>query len=327
MDDGEGLVVGADIGGTSTRVLVATLDGEPRGRGRAPGGNPTAWPADQAAASLAAAVTEALDGLDAAAVRAVVIGMAGGGALDDPATAERFDRVWTDVGVGCTPQVLGDLTIAFASATPEPDGSVIVSGTGAAAAAIRDHAMIRSADGHGWLLGDAGSGFWIGREAVRRTLTGLESGHAATALTEGVMATLLGPDRRGSAVELVRDVIRSANSRPAVELAGLVRVVEGSAEQGDDDAVEIIELAAVELMHTLERVRDPAETTPLVMVGGVLRQDSPVGRSLRTHVAERFAGPVLAAADGVAGAAWLAARSVTRDEARERASHLRLTAL
>ncbi len=322
---GKSLVVGVDVGGTSTRALVATVDGEVRGRGRAPGGNPTAWPPDRAAASLATAVAEALNGIDPAAIEAVVLGVAGGGGLDDPSTAEHFDRVWTDAGVRCTPQLVGDLAIAFASATSESDGSVIVSGTGAAAAEIRDHELTRTADGYGWLLGDVGSGFWIGRESVRRTLARIEAGLPPTILSEAVLTALLGPDRPESSTVMVRDVIRAVSSRHPVELAGLVRVVEESAELGDGGAVAIIEQASTELLLTLERVREPAETTPLVMVGGVLRPGSAVGRSLRALVSERLAGPVLAAADGVAGAAWLAARSITQDEERSIACHKRLT--
>jgi glucosamine kinase len=320
----EPLVIGADVGGTSTRVLVATVDGEPRGRGRAPGGNPTAWPADQASRALAAAVTEALTGLDPAAVRAVVIGLAGGSALDDATTAELFSRVWIESGVHCVPEVVGDLAIAFASASPEPDGTVVVSGTGAAAAAIRDHALVRSADGYGWLLGDAGSGYWLGREAVRRTLAGLDARVQPTVLMEAVMSAVLGNEHAAPSPVLVRDLVRVVNARPPVELAGLARLVEESAEQGDSGALEIIEQASMELIHTLQRVREPTETTPLVTVGGILRPGSAVGAALSTHLTEYFHGPVLSAADGVAGATWLAARSVTNDEKRELASHQRL---
>jgi glucosamine kinase len=321
----EALVMGVDVGGTSTRVLVASLDGEPRGRGRAAGGNPTAWPADQAAAALASAVSDALQGVDPAAVQALVLGVAGSSALDDPATAEHFDRVWKQSGVGCVPRVVGDLEIAFASATPEPDGTVVVSGTGAAAATIRDHTMSRSADGYGWLLGDVGSGYWLGREAVRHTLARLDGRLPPTVLSEGVLTAVLGADRAGSGTGLVRDLVRTVNSRQPVKLAELARVVEESADQGDTEAVEIIEQASVELIHTIERVRERADASPLVMVGGVLRSGSPVSRSLRTHLAERFAGPVLAATDGVVGATWLAVRSITKDERRELASHQRLT--
>ena len=325
MSADQGLVMGVDVGGTSTRVLVADLDGETKGRGRAAGGNPTTWPADQAAAALASAVAEALQDVEPAAVRAVVLGMAGGGALGDPATADQFDRMWAQSGIRCVPQVVGDLAIAFASATPEPDGTVVVSGTGAAAAMIRDHRIIRSADGHGWLLGDAGSGFWIGREAVRRTLSGADADDPPTVLSERVISELIGGDRPSSGRDLVRALVRAANSQPPVRLAELARLVEEAADQGDAGALEIIEQASIELIHTLARVREPAEDSPLVLVGGMLRPQAAVARSLRKHLAERFAGPVLAATDGVAGAAWLAARSVTRDEPRELASHQRLT--
>ena len=43
--DAGGLVLGGDLGGTSTRILVTDLDGHAVGQGRAGGGNPTAHPA------------------------------------------------------------------------------------------------------------------------------------------------------------------------------------------------------------------------------------------------------------------------------------------
>lgn len=324
-DPDEVLVLGADVGGTSTRVMVANLDGESRGSGRSAGGNPISWPPDQAAAALSAAVSDALRGLDPAAVRAVVLGLAGGSALEDAATADRFSRVWSESGVLCVPRVVSDLEIAFASATPEPNGTVVVAGTGAVAGTIRDHALIGSADGHGWLLGDAGSGFWLGREAVRRTLSRLEAGQPPTALVEGVLTALLGADRVGSSAELLRAVIREVNSRPPVQLASLAKLVEESADQGDDGAIEIIEQAAVELIRTVERVRDPADDAPLVMAGGVLGPSSRVGQALRKHLAARFDGPLMVASDGVAGATWLAARSVLSDDERALACHQRLS--
>lgn len=325
VDPGDALVLGADVGGTSTRVLVATLDGLRRGSGRSAGGNPISVPVRQAAGALASAVSDALQGLDPAAVRAVVVGLAGGRALTDPVIADHFAQVWIRSGVLCTPQVVSDLEVAFSSATPESDGTVIVAGTGAVAGAICDHTLARTADGYGWLLGDVGSGFWLGREGVRLTLARLDSQLPIGALGEGILTAVLGRDHAGTSTEMQHALIWEVNSRPPAHLAGLARVVDNSARQGDEGAEEIIERAAAALVRTLGRVRDPVDTTPLVVAGAVLGGGSGVGQSLRRRLSQRFAGQVLTTSDGVAGAAWLAARSALDDCEKTLAAHKMLT--
>src|SRR5690348_15518685 len=78
------LLVGADVGGTSTRVAVADLGGTVLSVAREPGGNPNAVGVELSAARIRAATQRALvrAGRDAGAagtpeVAAVVLGMAG----------------------------------------------------------------------------------------------------------------------------------------------------------------------------------------------------------------------------------------------------------
>src|SRR5215211_6661149 len=238
----DSLVLGGDLGGTATRILVVGTDGRECGRGTAGAGNPVSHPAG-AAEALGDALRAALVGVDPGRVGASVLGVAGISALRTPPMAERFGQVWTDAGLTCDPGYAADLEVAFAAGTPEPDGSVLVAGTGATAGAVIDHRLTRTADGHGWLLGDDGSGFWLGREADRRR------------------------DR----------VIQAVNARPGVELSVLAPLVSAAYRAGDPQARSIVEGAAAALLATLGRIRDPAETTPIVLVGSLTGDTSPVG--------------------------------------------------
>src|ERR671914_20747 len=171
-------------------------DGAPRsaaavGRTVTGGGNPISHPAG-AAAALAGALGAALAGVDPGRVQASVIGVAGGSALRTPPVAARFGQVWTDAGLTCDPGYAPDLEVAFAAGTPEPDGSVLVAGTGATAGAVSGRRLTRTADGHGWLLGDDGSGFWLGREAVRAALRTLDAGEPPGPLVGAVLRELAG---------------------------------------------------------------------------------------------------------------------------------------
>jgi glucosamine kinase len=309
----ESLVLGGDLGGTSTRILVVGTDGREHGLSTGDGGNPVSRPGG-AAAALGDALRRALAGVDPGQVQASVIGVAGWSALRTPVVAAQFAEVWADAGLTCDPGYRSDLEVAFAAGTPEPDGTVLVAGTGATAGAVTGHRLTRTADGHGWLLGDDGSGFWLGREAVRAALRSLDAGEPQGRLTGSVLAALdaAGPADRvagapsRSGVDRGRDrVIQAVYSHPPVQLAALAPLVSAAYHDGDPQARSIVERAAAALLATVGQVREEGEGTPIVLAGSLTR-DTPVGATLRTLLSARFSGPIRPARTGVGGAAWLA---------------------
>ena len=309
----DSMVVGLDVGGTSTRVAVVSLAGERLGAGRAGGGNPTSHGAEAAAAQLRAALSEALAAVDPGLVRAAAIGLAGGGRLAaDPASRSAFDRVWHDVGLRCPYTLVGDQLAAYASATAAPEGTVLVAGTGAIASQVRDFVLYRTADGHGWLLGDAGSGFWLGREAVRRTLSELDGHRDPTLLSRLVLSEFLGSPRPASAPRATVDaLIQAVTRRPPVALAALAPLVVRAYEAGDETAAAILAEAARLLTESVARIRPPDAHTPIVLAGGLLTGGTPLAAAVEESLRSRWPhAPRLAAGDGAVGAAWLAARTL-----------------
>ncbi|MEV1333840.1 BadF/BadG/BcrA/BcrD ATPase family protein [Micromonospora costi] len=307
------VVVGLDIGGTSTRAAALTLDGKRVGTGRAGGGNPTSHGADRAATELLTALRGALTGLDPTRVRAGAIGLAGAGRLlADPAGRDAFDRAWHDAGLRCPYTVHGDALVAYASGTSAPDGTVLIAGTGAIAAEVRDLRLDRVADGHGWLLGDAGSGFWLGREAVRRLLADLDSGRAPGTLGRQVLTDLLGtPEVASRPRNTVDTLIQAVTRRPPVDLARLAPRVVDAAAAGEPVASALIAEAAGHLTESVSRIRPAGATGPLVLGGGLLTGDTPLAAAVRAEAARRWPdAPLRSAGDGAAAAAWLAARDL-----------------
>jgi N-acetylglucosamine kinase-like BadF-type ATPase len=315
----ESLVLGGDLGGTSTRILVVGTDGRECGRGTATAGNPVSHP-DGAAAALGEALGAALAPVDPGRVTASVIGVAGVSALRIAPVAARFRQVWAGAGLTCDPGWAADLEVAFAAGTPEPDGAVLVAGTGATAGAVSGRRLTRTADGHGWLLGDDGSGFWLGREAVRAALRTLDAGEPPGLLASAVFHALDATDpadgRGGEEVLPARDgrpadrrrdlVIQAVHSRPGVRLSALAPLVSAAYRDGDPEARSIVERAAAALVATLGRVRSGTEATPIVLAGSLTGDASPVGSTLRALLPARFAGPIRRARTEVGGAAWLA---------------------
>jgi N-acetylglucosamine kinase-like BadF-type ATPase len=322
QDTASGHVLGVDAGGTSTRALAVAADGTTLGSGRAGGANPNSHPPGQAAAQVAEAIAGALDGLDPAATRGCVIGMAGRAKLTDPAVAAVFERAWRGAGLDCPVRVVSDAEAAFASATGTADGTVLVAGTGSIAGRIRGRRMVSTAGGYGWLLGDEGSAFWVGRAAARVALDELTGGRQPGALATAVLAAMLGGQPAGPAgahveaderLRTAHRLISAVNAEEPIALAGLAPLVSEAHAAGDPAAERITEEAGQLLAETALRARDAGEATPVVLVGGML-SDSPVGGAARRRLAE--AGlRVLSAADGALGAAWLAALDAHGEQA------------
>lgn len=309
----EVLVAGLDVGGSATRAAVVSSGGETRGTGRAGGGNPTSHGAEAAAVHVRTALTEALAGIDPGEVHTGAIGLAGAGRLlADPAARAAFDRAWHDAGLRCGYAVHGDALVGYASGTNQPDGTILIAGTGAIAAEVRDLALGRTADGHGWLLGDAGSGFWLGREAVRHTLAELDRHREPDQLGRLVLTELLGsaevaaPPRR-----TVDAVVQAVTRRPPVELARIAPLVVAAARDGDGAARRILAMAAGHLVESVGRIRPAGAGTPIVLGGGLLTGDTPLRQEVRAALRGRWPqAPVTGAGDGALAAAWLAARGL-----------------
>ncbi len=292
------LVVGMDVGGTSSRAVVADLDGTVLGTGLAGGGNPVSRGLGPAMAAIRTALEQALEGVPRGDVQGCTIGAAGFGAGSAHAALE---ELWRELGLPGAPVVAGDIEVAFASGTDALDGSVLVSGTGAIAGEFVDGEQRRVADGLGWLLGDHGSGFWVGREAVRHALSTRLAPHDA--LAAAVVRQLTGRD------EVDRQaLIEATYGAPPVHLSELTRLVVEAAESGSAAATAILQRAADELLATLHGVRDPGDESVVVLGGGLLGT-----AVLQSAVRERIAGtwpaaPITTCGSGVGGAVWLAAR-------------------
>ncbi|WP_405013207.1 N-acetylglucosamine kinase [Kitasatospora sp. NBC_01539] len=297
------LVLGVDAGGTGSRAVVADLHGHVHGSARGEGANPVAHGLDAAVKTVGDTVRAALAGLDPAAVTACVIGLAG--AL---VTAPPPELLRAAAGLPVTPHTTGDLALAYTAGTTRPDGAVLIAGTGAVAALIRDRTLVRLADGHGWLLGDRGSGQWLGREAVRLALDAVDAGRPLTGAAAAAAARLTG---RSDGDGLRAAVLAAVYGEPPARLARLAPLVLDAATDGDAAAQAVVDRAAGLLADTLEAVGPPAADGPVVLAGGLLTAGTPLAAAVRAELARRRPGAALRTAGSAAGAAaWLAARAV-----------------
>ncbi|WP_022909225.1 N-acetylglucosamine kinase [Aestuariimicrobium kwangyangense] len=306
------IVVGVDAGGTSTRALA--WDDTVRvvvGVGRSGPGNPNSTGHDLARQNVLRAVLDAVgDRADEVTRLAVTMagGSATGGALDGLAAAAAA------AGLACPIDIEPDLLGAWFSGCSEEQGVVLIAGTGAVAATIVGGRINRLVDGAGWLLGDDGAGFWIGRRAVHDVLAAIDGRGPDTALTDLVLARtpqLASHRDRPGDPRRVALIEHCYGLRP-VQLAGFAPLVVQSV--GDPVADRILADAA-DLIESTARAAlvGVHESSPVVLAGSVAGLDSVIRDRLVSLLGDR----ARLASDGVVGATMVALRAAGRpaDEA------------
>ncbi|MBT0768630.1 hypothetical protein KIH74_06810 [Kineosporia sp. J2-2] len=185
--------LGIDAGGSATRAVVVLDDGTCLARSRQAGGNPTSRGADAALRAVVTAAGEATArarqvlGHDVV-VRGCLLAMAGEPAKLDTAALARSVSLPPDAV-----RPVSDVEAMYFAGACEPEGTAVVAGTGSVAVHIRDAVVAETAGGAGWLLGDGGSGFWIGQAVVQAVVADLSGLGPATAMTGRVLASLRTP--------------------------------------------------------------------------------------------------------------------------------------
>ena len=296
-------LLAVDAGGTSTRAVVVGPTGRCLAYAQAGRGNPTAVGLETAAASVAESVSEALRGAEMPSTRIglVVLAMAGAGSTS---VAPEIRRRLEGIGLDAPLVLESDLLATYFSGTPRPDGYAVVAGTGAGAIRVEDGRQVAVADALGWLLGDEGSGFWIGQAVVRAALADLDGRGPSTQLTPLLLARLgvPAPSAAGNR-ETILTVVRELYAGPPVRLAdyaGLVFEVDA-----DRTADRILDDAAAALTRSLTAVRSPTVSGPIVLGGGILGR----GPRLAARLAAACgAEEVHTVTDGTVGVSVLALR-------------------
>jgi N-acetylglucosamine kinase-like BadF-type ATPase len=169
---------------------------------------------------------------------------------------------------------------------------------------VEDGRQVAVADALGWLLGDEGSGFWIGQRVVRAALADLDGRGPNTALTPLLLARLdLPPPSVIGDREPILAMVRSLYAAPPVRLADYA----GLAFEVDRDVIadRILDDAAAALARTLGAVRSAGVSGPVVLGGGILGRS---GRLAERLAATCDADEVHTVADGAVGACVLTLR-------------------
>ena len=300
-----------DVGGSTSRATLVDTSGRCLGQGRNRGGNPASNTPEQAASAIISAVEDA-------------VADAGGGPLDIAlalialagprahVAQSRLEEAFRAVGLSGPLVFAGDLEAMLASVTAATDGYCIVAGTGAGAVRVRGGTIEAVVDAAGYLLGDLGSGYWIGHHAAIAVTADLEGRGPKTTLTPALLGAfgIQWTDEKtftGRQVSLQQFVDAVYKIRP-IELARFAPLV--IANRSDPVAAGRLAQSEAYLLADFKMIFDPQMPGPVALGGGI----APHLTGLPAMVAEvvRAAGhtpDIRIAGDGSVGAVVLALRA------------------
>ena len=251
-------VVGLDIGGTKTHG-VRWSAGEVAAEAKSGSANVQNVTPEEAARNLAELFT-ALGGRIGHVV-------AGSGGVDTNDDAGALQRLIAQQVPNARIDVVHDTRLILAAGAAST-GIAVIAGTGSVAWGLDNEGRQARSGGWGYLLGDEGSGYWVGREAVRATLHRFNRAEPLGILGEAVL--------QGTGVQKPEELIALFHGPSGRRYwAGQAHLVFQAADAGDDAAQKIIEDGARHLRGLITDVASVLGVHRPVIIGGGLAVHQP----------------------------------------------------
>jgi N-acetylglucosamine kinase-like BadF-type ATPase len=273
-------VLGIDAGGTKTVCLLASETGQVLAKARGGGANLQSAGELEVEKVLHHVMEEALSQHD---VRpdAVCLGIAG---VDRPSDAEAVRGIMRRIGFKTPTLVVNDALVALVAGAGDDPGVVVVAGTGSIAYGRNAAGQAARAGGWGYLLGDEGGGFWLGRSALSAVVRQSDGRGPSTLLTAMVLEHM----RLGNPTELIHEIYYRDVQRQAI--AGLAGLVQRAADAGDAVAAQILKRAATELAaaaaSVIARLGMRGEAFPTLLAGGIFHGVPRLKGDVGAHLSE-----------------------------------------
>lgn len=264
------LFIGVDGGGSTLRVALTDAEMNVLAQTERGTANPSSIGKEASAALIQSTITETLvtAGKSASEVSAAALGVAGALYLGE----------WLrEIASVVLPHSLivpsSDFEIALVGARGERFGVLILAGTGSVAFGVNRAGESWQAGGWGYLLGDEGSGYSIGLQALK-TFVRVTDGRNDTGESQSLL-----PQKIAEALNLShpREIIQWTYSQPRVrDIAQLSKLVFELAEAGDRQSISIARAAMSYLSHHINvvRVRLKDHQLPVAFAGGLLDNEN-----------------------------------------------------
>lgn len=197
----------------------------------------------------------------------IFLGLAGAGRESD---RKEIVALFHDTEFNKKVIVDSDAMAALAGAFATGPGIIIISGTGAICFGKNNQGKIVRSGGWGYLLGDEGSGYFIGREAIIAALKDFDGRGEKTSLKDKLAAHF----RLNSIDQIIPQIYQNRIDRVAI--ADLAPIVFAEAKNGDTVAAEIIRRTGKELgllaKAVAQRLNFEGEEIRVALIGSIFKQ-------------------------------------------------------
>ncbi|MFG6119252.1 MULTISPECIES: N-acetylglucosamine kinase [Thalassobacillus] len=201
----------------------------------------------------------------------IFVAAAGGDRTEDK---QRWEQ-WIREIVREEPEVSveNDAIAALAGTTFTKEGSVLIAGTGSILYTFQPGEKPVRTGGWGYLFGDEGSGFDIGRHGLQAVMQAYDGRKKQTKLT-GRFLERFGLDEPEQLITFIYE-----HDYPRLAIASLANEVIKAASEGDPVSDEIVHNAATALLQLIAAQMEKREkVSPIVLAGGVFQSDYFTGR-------------------------------------------------
>ncbi|WP_045729660.1 BadF/BadG/BcrA/BcrD ATPase family protein [Pseudarthrobacter chlorophenolicus] len=273
-----GIIIGLDIGGTKTRG-IRFEDGIPAADESVGSSNVQNVSRDEAARNIAELFARIGEG-------PVSRVYAGSGGIDTDQDAEALAALIRPHVPGAVVTVVHDSRLLLAAGRART-GVAVIAGTGSAAWGKNADGGEARAGGWGYLLGDEGSGYWLGREAVRHSLRRMDQGLAVDPLTAALLESC-GVDHPNRLIAL----FHSPDTGRRFWAQQARHVVEAAA-RGHQESRDMIDQAGKDLAGmALQVLRQLGINGPVILGSGLGMNVVPLQEAFRRHLADGGAADV-----------------------------------
>jgi len=271
------LYLGIDAGATATKWSIH--DGTKTvtsGKSAAMDGHIYRPESEKRMHEVLAAIASQCDGATVTSICAGFTGLA-----QSAADRAKIEQIFAEYFPNATCTLVLDIELAYRAYFKPGAGILLYAGTGSIAMHINLEGELLRSGGWGYLLGDEGAGYWIGREAMRHIALQLEL-KTRDPFTD-LICKKLGISNWGDIRSIVYGAERSS-------VAAITKDVASLALQGDTVAVEILERASehlAELISRSDEIIGQAEL-PITFSGGIASEIPMIFDRLKDRFGERI---------------------------------------
>ena len=266
------LVFGIDGGGTKSTGLAGDEFGNILAKSEAGATNPNVVGITDCAKTIFEIISDCSQqiGCDLRDYRAIVVGLSGaGGDTNRKKILEAINSHYKTKGTSSLPITIEtDARTALEGAFDGSSGVVVIAGTGSVVMGKTSRGDIVRTGGWGRILGDEGSGYYIGREALAAVAQHLDKRGDAGRLPDAIAKKFQWKTREDIVTAVYQD---------HVDIASLAPVVFETAKENDMVSQRILQKAATSLAEQIRVVvlqLGILRKVGLVMCGGLIDHET-----------------------------------------------------